>query len=181
LNQGIAKKNNGQKLQEEVILLVQKRLYLEAINYTIVSLREDFKEKWIKIFHNPEEFPDKESALNRMKEIASLEFKAFSKKVSQQTTIQETSSRFQKFLDKMTGGKNPVQWGSGMWLHMISGKKPFHLLVSHCFHVEEDGKILQGKEAINAVAINLMRTGRNLPEDLIELKRLIKTRIETTY
>ena len=170
------KENNGQRLQAKVISLAQERLYLDAANYVIVSLREDFKRKWVENFSNPSEFPNEESALDRLTEMS--EFKAFSARVSQLTAEQEIARRFRQFLNQMTGGTESLQWGSGAWLNMISGKSIFRSLVAHCFWVFAlDGTRLQSKEAINCVAKDLVRAGKKLPDDLLELKSLIETRV----
>lgn len=171
------KTNHGKVLQEKVISLANDRLYLDAANYVIVSLREDFKRKWIENFSNPTEFSDEQAALNRL--IQAPEFKAFSERVSKQTAEQEITTRFQAYLAQMTGGKRSLEWGVGSWLNMISGKSIFHNLVSQCFQVTNlEGMILQGKQTINAVAKDLLRTGENLPDDLVELKKLIRHRIQ---
>lgn len=169
--------NDGKELQAMVVSLANGRLYLDAANYVIVSLREDFKRNWVENFSEPMEFSDEQAALDRL--IQAPEFKAFAEKVSKQTAEQEITARFQAFLVQMTGGRKSLEWGIGSWLNMISGKTIFHNLVSQCFQVTSvEGTILQGKPAINLVAKDLLKTGENLPGDLVELKRLIGKRVQ---
>ena len=172
------KANGGQRLQEKIVSLASGRLYLEVANYVIASLREDFKKNWIDIFSNPSEFPDETAALERLAQMQ--EFTDFAKKVTQQVAKQAIEARFQLYFNKMTGGSNPLQWEVGDWVSMVSGKRIFHSLVGLCFHVtnpNQAGKVLQGKDAINLVARDLLLTGENLPHDFIKLKKLIEQRV----
>jgi hypothetical protein len=90
----------------------------------------------------------------------------------------EITARFQEFHNKMTGGVEPLQWGTGRWLEMISGKSIFNSLVNQCFQVKnQEGVTMRGKDARNLVARDLLRTGQNLPRDFLELKGLIDKRI----
>ena len=168
--------NNGQQLQEKIISLAMERLYLDVANYVIVSKREDFRQQWIENFSDTAKFPTKEAALNQLKQCQ--KFKEFSEKVSLQTAVEKITARFQEYLDEMTGGNEPLQWGIGKWLNMISGKGIFHTLVNQCFQVmNQDGRALRGREARDLLAKDLLRTGRNLPQDFTELKRLIDERM----
>ena len=172
------KEDNGRGLQEKIVSLSQERLYLDVVNYVIVSLREDFKQNWIEKFSNPSDFPDETSALTWLTNMQEL--KDFSEKVLQQTTEQEITVRFRNFLDQMTGGEETLQWGIGKWLSMISGKSIFHTLVNLCFQVtNQQGKIFQGKEAINLVARDLLQTGENLPSDILDLRELIRAQVNS--
>ena len=171
------KANNGQQLQERITSLAQEWLYFDTANYVIVSLREEFRRQWIEKFSDHLKFPDKPSALKQLTE--KTEFKAFSEKVLQQTATGEITTRFHEYLDKMTGGTEPLQWGVGQWLEMLSGKSMFNELINQCFHVKnQEGRVLQGKEARNLVARELLQTGqKNLPRDLRELKELVDKRV----
>jgi hypothetical protein len=170
------KENNGQRLQEKIISLAQEWLYFDTANYVIVSLREDFRRQWIEKFSDHLKFPDKPSALKLLTEKS--EFKVFSEKVSQQTATDEITTRFHEYLDKMTGGVEPLQWGIGQWLEMLSGKSMFNELINQCFHVKnQEGRVLQGKEARNLVARELLQTKQNLHHDIRELKELIDKRV----
>jgi hypothetical protein len=168
------KANNGQQLQEQIVLLASERLYLDVANYTIVSLREDFfKECEIEKFSRLEDFADKKSAVNQLTKQTKLQ--EFAQKISLLTTEEEIVKRFQKYLDKMTGGQEPLQWGVGDWLSMISGKKVFRSLVNQCFQIHREK---QGLPTINRVARELLLTGQNLPGDFLKLKELIDKRVK---
>lgn len=173
------KSQDGKKLREMVVALAQKRLYLDAANYVIVSLREELKTTVIKIFSSTDGFDDEKSAMEKLIQVP--EWQCLGSRASQLTEEREIVLRFKDCVTKMTGGRLPLEFDAGDWLQMISGKQIYHTLVSQCFQVKStEGKPIQGTQASNAVARDLLRTATNLPSDLIELKTLIQKRVETS-
>lgn len=171
------KAENGKKLQEKIIASAQERLYLDAANYVIVSLREEIKKNRMTMFSNPADFAGEQSALEKLTQAPEL--LALGSRVAGLTTKQEIERRFKDCLAKMRGGRPSLEFGVGDWLQMISGKHLYRALIGPCFQVvDTEGKLIQGEAAINAVARDLLRTGQNLPNDLIELKRLIQERVQ---
>ena len=80
------------------------------------------KKNWIKIFSKPNDFPDKETALKKLKDAI---LKQHASNVSGKTSPDKLEERFNGCLELMTGGKNEISFGTGEWLNMIQGEKGF--------------------------------------------------------
>ena len=171
---GVSKK----ALEDKIRQFCQDRLYLDAANYVVVSIREELKKNWIHVFKNPADFNTRDNALAKLKSTG--EYKAFRKDVSEKIDPDKIEQRFNEFLQKMTDGTDPLEYGNGRWLEMIQGKKVFSQVVnSNCFRVENAvGNLLHGQEKINQVVKNLLRKEVTIqPDDFRKLKVLIKDRI----
>lgn len=55
------------RLEQKVLQCANERLFLDAANYVVTSIREELKRNWIQKFSNPEEFSSREIALQRLK------------------------------------------------------------------------------------------------------------------
>lgn len=167
------------ELKEQVLGFSNARLFLDAANGAIISIREELKKNWIQIFSNPQEFPDAETALSRLQ--AAREFEDHRKNVARNVSAAQVGRRFRKCLDEMTGGQSRLDFGTGKWLSLIQGKKILSQLInSPSFHVQTaDGTVVTDiKEKINDVANDLIQQDDSVqPQDFIELKRLIHERI----
>jgi hydroxyethylthiazole kinase-like sugar kinase family protein len=100
--------------------------------------------------------------------------------VNKKISAAELETRFNNFLDLMTGGQDTLSFGSGLWLNMIQGKKVLSQIInSGCFRVETTGgATLSGKEKINAVIKDLLRKQDDiLPDDFKKLKKVINKRL----
>lgn len=167
------------KIYEDIIQFCSKRLYLDAVNQVLISIREDLKKKWIELFTNPVEFKTKESAIKRLTE--AKEFSYHKEEVSKAVNKKKIVKRFENVLADMTGGKEPIEHGCGKWIEMIRGKKILPDLVGHCFQVKDGrNKILQGKEKLNEIVKELLMKPLNeQPNDFIKLHELIFSRIKS--
>lgn len=164
-------------LEDKIKQFCQERLYLDAVNYVVVSIREELKNPWIKIFKNLDIFNTRDKALDKLK--TADEFKTFRDGVTMKTNIDEIERRFNEILQEMTGGTDPMEYGTGRWLEMIQGKKVFSQVVhSSCFKVEDaKGNLLHGQEKMNQVVKNLLRKEVTIqPDDFQRLKNLIMHR-----
>jgi len=169
-------------LKSKIKRFCQERLYLDAANQVIVSIREEFKRKWISKFTNPAEFQTREQAIDRLLKVN--EFNIFKKKVDVNVNLRNVERRFDQVLKKMTGGYKSLKLGTGKWIEMIQGKKVLaKILHSECFKVTDlQGNYLQGKDKVNQVLKNLLRKDiSKQPHDFRELKNLIEKRIFAKY
>ncbi|MYA37127.1 MAG: hypothetical protein F4030_12850 [Gammaproteobacteria bacterium] len=167
------------ELERMILQFANERLYLDAANYVVISIREELKRNWIQIFSNPEDFSDKESALQKL--IGASEFDQHRENVNQKVSADEVIRLFQEYLEIMAGGQEQISIGIGNWLHMIQGKKILAQVIhSNCFQVRaSDGTQVTGKEKINEVVKSLLRVDPSiLPTDFVDLKELIDTRID---
>ncbi|TYT75021.1 DUF4435 domain-containing protein [Desulfobotulus mexicanus] len=171
-----------EELERQVLRFANERLYLDAANHVVTSIREELKRNWIQIFSNPADFPDKEKALQKLKNAG--EFHQHSANVEQKVSAGEVERRFHSYLESMSGGKTPLALGTGDWLHMIQGKKVLAQLIhSGCFQVlDSNGKPVTGREKINAVIKDLLQQGmEKQPGDFVALKQLIDKRIKEKH
>lgn len=167
-----------EKLGEKILHFANQRLFLDAANHVVISIREELKRNWIGKFSNPDEFPNKEGALRKLKE--ANEFDQHRTNVQEKVSSEEVERRFSEFLVKMTGGQEGLEFGSGDWLRLIQGKKVLGQVVnSECFQVATtDGKTLMGREKLNEVVKDLLQKDTAVqPQDFMVLKELIDNRI----
>jgi hypothetical protein len=164
-------------LANKIKQLCQERLYLDAANHVIVSIREELKRNWIQKFTNPSDFESREQAVGNLR--AANEFETFKNSVAASVDPDDVERRFDHILDKMTQGIEPLEFGTGKWLEMIQGKKVLPRVVhSECFKVVDlEGNLLQGQDKVNQVVKNLlMKDISKQPHDFRELKRIVEKR-----
>lgn len=167
-------------LEDKIRESCQQRLYLDAANHVIVSIREKLKRNWIQKFTNPADFRTRDQALTNLH--GADEFETFRSDVATAIDQDEIARRFDDILNIMTNGAEPLEFGNGKWLEMTQGKKVFSQVInSNCFRVaDSEGNLLQGKDKINQVAKNLLRKEiAKLPEDFRKLKTLVEDRFSS--
>ena len=166
-------------LEQQILQFANKRLFLDAANHVVISIREDLKTTWIKPFSNPDVFSTKDAALEKLKR--TNEFEQHRTNVEKKVSTEEIESRFCKCLEEMTQGQEQLAFGQGDWLDMMRGKRVLAQVInSGSFQVKtSDGTALQGREKINEVVKDLLRQAEDIqPVDFVELKRLITRRID---
>ena len=164
-------------LEDKIRMFCQQRLYLDAANHVIVSIREKLKRNWIQKFTNPADFGSRDQALVNLHNADA--FATFKNEVADAIDPNEIKRQFDEILNVMTDGAEQLEFGQGKWLEMTQGKKVFSQVInSNCFRVVDlDGNLLQGKDKINQVAKNLLRKEiAKQPEDFQKLKTLIEDR-----
>ena len=168
-------------LARQILQFANERLFLDAANHVIISIREDLKGNWIQIFSNPADFSSKEIALEKLKR--ANEFDQHRTRVENAVSAKEVERRFGECLETMTNGRDRLVFGSGDWLDRVQGKRILAQVInSGCFQVRAtDGTVLRGRERIGEVAKDLLRNaGEYVPADFLELKKLIAKRIGET-
>ena len=165
------------ELEQQILQFANKRLFLDAANHVIVSIREELKENWIEKFSNPDEFSSKEIALEKLKR--TNKFEQHRTNVSNKVSTEEVERRFCECLELMTRGQDQLDFGRGDWLDMVQGKKILTQVInSGSFQVRtSDGTALQGSEKLNETVKDLLRKDEQ-PADFVELKCLITKRID---
>lgn len=169
-----------EELKRRVKKHCSDRLFLDAANAVIISIREDQKQNWIGLFPNPSEFKTEAESLTRLCERAELAERK--KAVARSVTKTEIGKRLRKILQDMTGGTIPLEYGRGNWLQRVRGKKILQQIVSTCCTVKDtDGRQVQGSARLNEVVKALVRQDMSRqPEDFHQLHDLIKTRVESS-
>ncbi|MDD2366099.1 MAG: hypothetical protein PHN84_08040 [Desulfuromonadaceae bacterium] len=166
------------EITRKILQFVNERLYLDVANHVVTSIREELKGTWINKFSNPAEFPSETTALAKLQ--SANEFEQHKNNVTEKVSGAEIETRFNDFLQKMTGGTNPLNFGHGEWIGMCQGKKIFTQVInSGCFQVlGTSGAPLAGKEKLNAVVKDLLQKDSSIqPQDFVSLKQLIEARV----
>lgn len=165
------------QLEATILRCCKRRLYMDAANLVIVGLREELKQNWIQTFDRVEDFPNKKDALHKLRSIA--EFRNHSGRVQALLNNTEVLSRFDKVVEELTGGRTPLTYGKGSWLHRLRGKGIFPEVVNTCFSVRDArGRLLQGEQARKQVARSLLQLPlEEQPEDFQQLHRLVDSRL----
>jgi len=160
---------SNDKIDKSIIKYCKDRLYIDAANQVIISIREDLKSKWIELFTDTNEFKSKEAALKNLTE--SIKIKEQKKKANKTLQEKEIIGRFANILTDMTGGKEHLEYGYGTWIERIRGKKILPSLVTHCFDVKDArNNSLKGKEKLNQVVKDLLQ--KPLIEQPLDFQKL---------
>jgi hypothetical protein len=166
-------------LQSKILESAQKRLFINIANQVIVSVREELKSNWIKIFTEKQGFSDKHSAINILKK--TKEFEIFRNNVGAKTAETELIDRFESIHELVSKGDETLSWDRGNWISMLAGKEILNdILNSTYFKVKDvQNNFLQGKEKVKHIISDLIKNGDSyLPDDFMALKKLIKKRME---
>lgn len=169
------------ELTKKILDCVNDRLFMDVANHVIISIREELKKNWIEKYTNHLDFPDKETALIKLK--SAEELGQHCHNVQQKVSPEEIETRFNSYYERMTGGSDKVIAGCGDWLSMTQGKKVLSQVInSNCFRdIATNGSILNGAEKLNEVVRDLLRRDDPiLPSDFVQLKQLISSRLTTT-
>lgn len=168
-----------QRLAEAIREAFQRRLYLDVANLIITDTREEQKENWIELFTRADDLPTADQALAAL--LARQEFASRRRAVSSSLTSRAISNRFSRTLEQITGGADPLEYGQGRWLELLKGKPVLQALVSNTRGIavrDDDGKRLQGRDAISAIARDLLaRPLCEQPDDFQQLHSLISAAV----
>lgn len=91
----------------------------------------------------------------------------------------KVNQRYFEFIEELSGGTIPLQYGSGSWLERMSGKEIFRAIANQCFEVKDSqGNLVTGKEQNKIIAKGLVRLPlQEQPSDFQELIRLLKNKV----
>lgn len=171
--------NKSEKeLKRQIVKIASQRIYLDAANIVITSIREELKKNWIELPENAVGFKTKHEALATL-----LAMPAFTKKkksVAEQLDGKSLTKKYEETIEMLFGGATSLQFGCGLWLENVRGKHILPTLINNCFKVVDDtGETLQGNEKLKRVVVELLRKPLvKQPEDFQELCAVISKRIE---
>ena len=172
-------------LRERILRRAQLRLYLDAANYVIVSIREALKQNRIQMFTDPKQFSTRDQALQALSDARLSEL--YRDVVSQNLSSEIIERAFLGTLRTMTGEltetaqRDRLRFGAGKWIEMMRGKKLLaEIPSSNLFRVEDrDGNIVSGARERNEITRDLLQRDEAVqPRDFSELKRIIQRRID---
>ena len=160
-----------EKLAENVRELCAARVYFEAAWITFVDARESAK-RWFgseDILLN--KCASEAAALTTLLDAAKL--KALSPGPALHFSPEKLTARYDELLQRMTGGKDPIEYGHGTWLSDVKGKHVLPTIVNRCFRVPN----FQGPKALAEIAKRLLEMGLSeQPSDFQQLHALLTTR-----
>lgn len=161
-------------LKTKILNLVNKRLFLDIANLTLMSINEKLKLPGISLFDNIQDFKNSSSSFKKLNGIK--EFKTLQKDVGIIIDPAEIKKEFDEFHKKMTNKKKKAKLDEGEWINLIKGKDVFHGVInSKNFQVkDQNGKLLKGYKKIHYIVEDLLgKEEEYLPKDFVELRKLI--------
>ena len=176
---------DARQLRDLILQVAQRRLYLDAANCVVVSVREALKRSSISVFTDPDRFLTREQALQALK--TPILFDGFREAVSRNLSNENIERCFLGTLRAMTGEiteacpRDRLRFGAGKWIEMMRGKKLLgEILSSNLFKVQDrDGNMVSGAQERNEITRDLLQQDEAIqPTDFIELKRIIQRRID---
>ena len=89
------------------------------------------------------------------------------------------NQRYIEFIEELSGGTIPLQYGSGSWLERMSGKEIFGVIANQCFEVKDvEGNLVRGKERNKIIAKGLVKLPvEQQPSDFQTLVSLLQKKV----
>ncbi len=166
-----------EKLREFILQYCQERLYIDTANQVILTIREDFKKNWIRLFTHIEDFTTKDVAIQKL--LKASEFDIFKKKVSNALRKNAIECKFEQIFKTLTGGIDPLEYNHGRWLELLKGKAILAKIMNRCFTIKDlSGNILQGQVKLYEITKDLVsKPFEYQPDDFQRLHKIITDRI----
>jgi hypothetical protein len=166
-------------IQQRILDECNRRIFLDSANLTLLSIsRELQKPLSISHFGDRDEFKDKNAGLIKLD---GLSTSMDARKVSVATILGKSTvtQRYSDFIEELSGGTIPLQYGSGSWLERMSGKEIFRTISNQCFEVKDSaGNLVTGKEKNKIIAKGLTKLllGEQ-PSDFQKLVSLLQNKV----
>ena len=172
-------KTNLDDLKKRILVEGNHRIFIDAANFTILDLNKKITKKVRCNFSDFSEFKckeDGEKALEQLTEIALRK-----NEIDEVLTVDFVKQIYFEFVQELSGGTLPLQYGCGNWLEQLSGKEIMNDIMNQCFQVQDrNDKYLQGKEKTKQVVKELLELSLNQqPVDFQNLVALLKNRLAT--
>ena len=159
------RKATKEAIEERILKICQKRLFLDVANYVINSLRVEMRDEWIDNFRNSdlEKCQTRDDFLHALLRMDA--WKTIQSRASQLAEPSEIERRFRCYHELMVGDfTERLTLGQGKWLNMTSGKDVLNELVNNT-------GFFASNITVNDVAKQLLRIpGVKLPDDFIDLR-----------
>jgi hypothetical protein len=159
-------------IEERILDECNLRIFLDAANLTLYSIKRELGKTFpIRHFKNPDEFRDQNAGTLKLNGLAAT---IDDRKISVTTVLEgnAVNQRYLEFIQELSGGTIPLQYGSGSWLERMSGKEIFRAIANQCFEVEgAQGQLVTGKEKNKIIAKELTRLP--LEQQPVDFQRLV--------
>ncbi|MFZ4555665.1 MAG: hypothetical protein ACOYN8_04715 [Pseudanabaena sp.] len=166
-------------IEERILDECNLRIFLDAANLTLYSIKRELGKTFpIRHFKNPDEFRDQNAGTLKLNGLAAT---IDDRKISVTTVLEgnAVNQRYLEFIQELSGGTIPLQYGSGSWLERMSGKEIFRAIANQCFEVEgAQGQLVTGKEKNKIIAKELTRLPlEQQPNDFQRLVSLLQNKV----
>lgn len=168
------------KLRTAILKEAQLRLYMDAANLVLMELNEAVCAHFAEHFADVSKFTTETAALGVLTSYDQVALKLTEVQSTLDQSVIEAS--FRRYVAELSGGRIPLQFGSGTWLNRMSGKEIFRSIINSCFVVEDaNGDPLTGKKKATEVAKELLRLPLSMqPPDFAQLIGLMTARVATS-
>ena len=165
------------ELRERILAEAKRRFYLEAANLVLLRIRSSLLEPAKAWFTQENLFVNRDDALNQLLNSPELHQRAV--EIGSILANQERERMLDEVLHLLSGGKPTLEFGSGAWVDLLSGKEIFRSISGNVFRVSDaSGKLLQGREQNDEVVKELLRLALNQqPADFQQLVTLMKIKV----
>ena len=165
------------ELRAQILAEANRRFYLEAANLVLLKIRSSLVEPAKAWFTKESLFTNRNDTLSQLQNSPELHQRAA--EIGAVLATQEREVMLDGVLQMLSGGKLPLEFGSGEWLNLMSGKEIFRSIAGKVFRViDASGKTLQGREQNDEVAKQLLRMNLDKqPEDFQQLLELLKSKV----
>ncbi len=156
------------------------RIFLDAANLTIYKINRELQQEPFKTIRH---FTDLTSFANKMNgENQLLEAFFTGDRINSLAGIlgvENIKEIYSNFVEELSGGVFPLEYGAGNWLERMSGKEVFHIISNQCFEVKDaSGNLLHGKEKNKQIAKQLVKLPiHEQPQDFQKLVEVLRNRI----
>jgi len=148
-------------------------VFMDIANAVILEIRERLKADWIRVFRDPAPFASKDQAYQGLKQRTEwAEKREAAYDLLAETTL---SDLFDAAYARFLGTATVPRHGEGQWRDLMAGKPLYNHLVNQAFDVvNREERVVHGREAQHAVAIDLIASGQCLPEDFVRFREVIE-------
>lgn len=165
-------------VKQRILTECNRRLFLDSANLTLYALsRELRKPLAIRHFANPDLFKNECDGLSQLGQLS--QFAAKTTELAANLTESRINGIYSDFVQALSGGVFPLQYGTGTWLERMSGKEVFRVIANECFQVKDAaGIVLTGKAQNKQIAKQLAKLPlAQQPTDFQELVALLNRRL----
>lgn len=169
-------------IRQRILDECNRWLFLDAANLTLYSISRELRKPLpIQHFRDRDEFRDQNAG--RLK-LESLSTDLDDRKISVTSVMERevVNQRYVEFIQELSGGTMPLQYGVGSWLERMSGKEIFRTITNQCFEVRSlAGNLVTGKDKSKIIAKELTRLPlEEQPSDFQSLVNLLQNKVVRT-
>jgi hypothetical protein len=171
MSQFCSPNTNKKKISDKIVSFAQKRLYVDALNFVIISCRETLRQTGIQIekLDNIQTENDARTTIARIKNFGTYITKA-------RDLSEKMETMFSERLELLRGDSDVLQVGKGKWQDQMEGKEILRSVLSQgLFKVESTNKkVVEGIDKFNRIIEDLLKLENqksdDFPRELLDIK-----------